>query len=591
MKLFKFFFGNFRTLYGYIGAKLLLLIGVIVLGGLFEGIGISAFLPIINIGGPADDNITKAFREFLAYVHVEPTLANLLLMLVLIFLAKGTVMLVQGIMLVKVHTGLTYSLRIMMIKKFGAMDYTYYSDTTTGYLNNIVTVEIERMIAAIMKFVIMLVNAIYVSIYIVISSTINFQMTLFMVGLGLGLLFVVRPLVMRSRRYSIGISAANAQLQHSLIEYIHNFVYIKATHAVPRFFRHIEENVAALKRMNFRLRAVGSVMTALLEPIAVILVAGLLYYQVVIQGRPATEFLVLALFFYRTFTKLLELQVLWQKYTEDLGGVATIEQASKVLDEHREIMGDVAVDPNKLDIEFDHVSFTYKDHPTLIDISLSIPTNKTVAIVGESGAGKTTVFGMVTGLLSPKLGRVTIGGIDYRDIDKVDLRGRIGYVTQDPVIFYATIAENISMWASENGVEDTVARIKRAAELAHCTEFIDCLPERFDTMVGDRGVKLSGGQRQRIAIARELFKEPEIMIFDEATSSLDTESERLIQASIAEMKGERTLIIIAHRLSTIRNADYIYVLSKGRLVEAGTFEQLRLADDGTFQRMHSVQQL
>jgi ABC-type multidrug transport system fused ATPase/permease subunit len=591
VKIFDFFFGNFRRFHGYIGPKFIWLIGAIVAGGLFESIGIGAFLPILKAGQPADDRITQAFRDVLAFLEIPPDLPNLLLMLVLIFLAKGVATLVQEFIILRVHTGLTYNLRMMLIKKFGAMQFSYYSDTTTGYLNNIVTVEIERMIAAVMRFVRMIVNGCYVMIYMMISATINMQMTLFMMGLGLVLLIVARPFVQLSQRYSLGISEANAALQHSVIEFIQNYVYIKATNTFSRFFRHLEEKVGILRQMNFRVRIVGAVMTASIEPIGVILVAGLLFYQIEMQGKAIAEFLVLAMFFYRTFGKLLDLQVLWQKFNENLGGLVTIEEAGKMLDANREVVGDIPVDSAKLDIELNGVSFAYKDHPVLYDLSLRIPTNKTIAIVGESGAGKTTVFGMLTGMLSPDDGRVSIGDTDYLDLDKLELRRHFGYVTQEPVIFLASIAENISMWASESGDEATMDRVKRAAEQAHCMEFIERMPDGFDTIVGERGIRLSGGQRQRIAIARELYKEPAIMIFDEATSSLDTDSERLIQASINEMKGEKTLIIIAHRLSTIRNADYIYVISKGRLVESGTFDELRSFDNGTFQRIYASQQL
>jgi ABC-type multidrug transport system fused ATPase/permease subunit len=591
VKLFHFFLGNFRKFYSYIGTKFLWLIGAIIAGGLFESIGIGALLPILKVGQPAEDGITRAFRDILAYCDIAPDLPNLLALLVLLFVAKGVAMLIQEIIILRVHTGLTYSLRMMMIDKFGAMNFSYYSDMTTGYLNNIVTVEVERMIAAIMSFVRMLSSTCYVLIYVLISFTINFQATLMMVGLGLVLIIGVKPLVRLSRRYSLGISETNATLQHSVIEFIQNFVYIKATNSFGRFFRHLEENVDALRRMHFRVRAIGAVMTASVEPLGVILVAALLYYQIEMQGRAIAEFLVLALFFYRTFGKLLILQVQWQKFNESFGGVVTIEKAKEMLDTHIEAGGSKVVDSGNLDIEMDGVSFAYKDQPVLRDLSLKIPTNKTVAIVGESGAGKTTVFGMLTGMLQPNAGRVCIGEIDYSHIDKFELRNRLGYVTQEPVVFLASVAENISMWASDDGGEEVMTRVRRAADLAHCTEFIEDMKDGFDSIVGERGIRLSGGQRQRLAIARELYREPDIMIFDEATSSLDTESERLIQSSINGMKGEKTLIIIAHRLSTIRNADHIYVLSKGRLMESGTFDELRSVENGAFQRIYASQQL
>ena len=591
MNTLGYFFGNFRKTYGYIGRRFHLLVAAIVAGGLFESVGIGAFLPILNLGEPAEDRISKAFHEFFEFIGVAPTLVSLLILLVVVFLAKGVAILVQDVVILRVHTGLMFQLRIMMVEKYGAMALSLYSDSTTGYLNNIVTTEIERMIAAIMRFIRMMVNATYVLIYILMSAVLNLQLTLFMVICGVAMVMAAKPLVRLSRRYSISISEENASLQNALIEFIQNFVYIKATHAFPRFFEHIKSNVERLRHLNFRVRLIGAAMTSSLEPVGVLLVAGLLYYQVAVQNKGVAEFLILAMFFYRTFTKLLELQIFWQKFNENLGGLSTFEQAKHRLDAHREISGTQVPRPGDTGIEFKNVSFAYKDQAALKDISLSIPANATIAIVGESGAGKTTTFGLLTGMLSPSQGQILIGEIDYRNLDLAELRRRIGYVTQDPVIFHASVADNISMWACESGDPDAMNRVKKAAEMAHCAEFIARTSNGYDTIVGERGIKLSGGQRQRIAIARELYKEPEIMIFDEATSSLDTESERLIQASISEMKGERTVIVIAHRLSTIRNADYIYVLSRGRLIEAGTFDELRSAQQGSFQRMYASQQL
>ena len=220
-----------------------------------------------------------------------------------------------------------------------------------------------------------------------------------------------------------------------------------------------------------------------------------------------------------------------------------------------------------------------------------IPKNRSVGIVGESGAGKTTLFDILTALLSPRAGSICIDGIDYRELDISSLRDNIGYVMQEPVIFNDTIANNISFWECDNRDDFCKKRIKKAAELSNCVRFIEDAVNGYETIIGDKGVKLSGGQRQRIAIAREIFKEPEIMIFDEATSSLDTESEVLIQKSIKSMMGKRTIIIIAHRLSTIRNCDYIYVLNDGRITEEGSFSELYSAENSVFSKMCHAQNL
>ena len=222
---------------------------------------------------------------------------------------------------------------------------------------------------------------------------------------------------------------------------------------------------------------------------------------------------------------------------------------------------------------------------------MNIPKNKSIGIVGESGAGKTTLFDILTGLLTPQAGRVCFDGIDYKEVDISSLRIIIGYVTQEPVIFNDTIENNISLWKCDGKGDPCRRKIEEAARLANCTKFINETERRYETVLGDRGVKLSGGQRQRIAIAREIFKEPEIMIFDEATSSLDTESEMLIQKSINSLKGTCTVVIIAHRLSTIKNCDYIYVLNEGRVAEEGSFTQLCDNRNSSLFRMIQAQEL
>jgi len=192
--------------------------------------------------------------------------------------------------------------------------------------------------------------------------------------------------------------------------------------------------------------------------------------------------------------------------------------------------------------------------------------------------------------LCPQSGIITIEGINFDLIDKEGHRARIGHVTQEPVMFNDSLANNITLGGNSH-IADYKYELERAAQLANCLDFINALPLGFDTIVGDKGIKLSGGQRQRIAIAREIFKRPEIMIFDEATSSLDTESELKIQKSIGDLKGKMTLVIIAHRLSTVIESEMIYVFSKGRIVEQGNFKDLYSIDDGVFKKMCDVQKL
>ena len=238
------------------------------------------------------------------------------------------------------------------------------------------------------------------------------------------------------------------------------------------------------------------------------------------------------------------------------------------------------------DVRVEHVSFRYApDHPeALHDVSFRIAPGETVALVGPSGAGKTTIAALLPRFWDVGSGRITIEGIDVRDLALTELRGAIGIVPQEPTLFSGTVRENIA-YGRPDGTE---GEIVAAARAAHAMEFIDRLPQGFDTRVGERGVKLSGGQRQRLAIARVFLKDPAIVILDEATSSLDSESERLVGEAMEVLLRGRSTLIIAHRLSTVRRADRVVVLDRGHVVEEGSHAEL-LAGGGVYAKLYKGQ--
>ncbi|MFC1498854.1 ABC transporter ATP-binding protein [Verrucomicrobiota bacterium] len=269
-------------------------------------------------------------------------------------------------------------------------------------------------------------------------------------------------------------------------------------------------------------------------------------------------------------------------------GAASFERFTEVMDIDPEIKdrpNATSLDSVKGNIKFDNVNFSYtKNGPTILnDINLEIKEGQTVALVGESGAGKTTLAAIIPRFYEPNSGKVAIDGHDIMDLKQISLRDNIGIVRQNAFIFDASIAENI-LFGNPNATEKELIN---AAKNANILEFIESLPEGFDTLAGEHGVKLSGGQKQRLSIARVFLKNPPILIFDEATSSLDSESESLIQNSMNELCRERTTIIIAHRLSTIRNADRIYVMKQGKIVESGTHEEL-IAKKGYYHQLHNI---
>jgi ATP-binding cassette, subfamily B, bacterial len=268
-------------------------------------------------------------------------------------------------------------------------------------------------------------------------------------------------------------------------------------------------------------------------------------------------------------------------------GMASTHRVMDLLDTPIAIdSGHLALPVVKGEIELEDVTFAYPDRQTTVkQLSLKIPAGQTIAIVGATGSGKSTLVKLLLRLYEIQSGRITLDGIDIQDLHLADLRKSIGLVSQDVFLFHGTVRENIAYGSPDADLNAVIA----AAKIAEADEFITHLPDGYDTIVGERGQKLSGGQRQRIAIARAVLKNPPILVLDEATSAVDNETEAAIQRSLDRITLDRTTIAIAHRLSTIRNAHRIYVMEQGQLVEAGTHEEL-LAENGIYAGLWNIQQ-
>ncbi|MGA2261513.1 MAG: ABC transporter ATP-binding protein [Acidobacteriota bacterium] len=349
------------------------------------------------------------------------------------------------------------------------------------------------------------------------------------------------------------------------------------THGVHRLFRNVAKSITGVS-------ATGAGSSVIVGAIGVIvmLVGG----RAILAGNMTLGGLVM----YTVFTGLLAMPVvqiaaIGTQITEAFAGLDRINEIKQMTTEDGNDKTQLPLSSVRGDITFDHVTFEYNSGaPVLKNVSFSAPAGSTTALVGSSGSGKSTLIGLVMAFHRPLQGRVTIDGVDLVSVRLRDYRSHLGVVMQENFLFDGTITDNIRF----SRPMATREEIREAARIAHCEEFIDGFEKKYDTVVGERGIKLSGGQRQRIGIARAILADPRILILDEATSSLDSESEMMIQDGLRSLRHGRTTFVIAHRLSTIRSADQILVLEGGEIVERGTHAEL-LAANGRYRQLYDKQ--
>lgn len=517
------------------------------------------------------------------------TLIILGIYLVLMTLLKVGATYLGGFFLVPIRTGVVRDLRNQLNAKILALPLGFFSEERKGDVLARITGDVGEVENSVMSSLdLLLKNPILIFVYLGSMLIISWQLTLF-VFLVLPVAGFVMGRVGKSlKRTSLEAQNQWGQLISQVEETLGGLRIVKAFTAeefVDKRFRDSNEEYRQTVIGVNRRQLLAHPVSELLGTATIAIV--LWYGGSLILNRDssidASTFIYYLVIFYSLINPLKDLS---KGAYAIRRGMGSMERVDRILQAESTITDPAEPKPVVFNeaIRLEKVSFRYAEEWVLRDVDLTIRKGQTVALVGHSGSGKSTLVDLIPRFYDVVEGRITIDGTDIREVAVADLRRLMGNVNQEPILFNASVFENIAF-----GVEGaTLEKVRQAAEVAHADEFINEMPAGYDANIGDRGGKLSGGQRQRLSIARAVYKNPPILILDEATSALDTKSERLVQSALDHLMEGRTTIVIAHRLSTIIHADVICVVDDGRIVEQGTHDEL-LALGGHYAKLHAIQ--
>jgi len=553
------------------------------------------FLPLLQLVGGDKEATGEGMGkldfmvEALQNMGLSLTLQTILVTLSIFFVIKGILTYLGNLYNVHVRQYFLRNLRLGLLRNFNRIKFKSYIQWNTGHIQNTFTTETERISNSFVHYFKTLNQGVNVAVYAGFAFTVDPKFaTLVIMGGGLTH-FVYSYFYKLSRKASRSLSSGNSIFHDLVIQHINNFKYLKATGRNLYYAKKLEGIVLDIEAQNKKLGIYGAALSAIREPLMMIIIALVTYIQTQFLDEPLAPILISLLFFYRALSSLNSMQSTWNLFIRFSGSIENVESFSNELKQNKEAKnGKLNFESNFKDITLKMVSFAFGGKKVIDNITLSIRKNESIAFVGESGSGKTTLVNIISGLLKPAHGSYHIDGKELKDININQFQKRVGFIAQEPVIFSTSIFNNITFFAEKT--EETKARFWKAINDSALKDFMTNFNNNENEDLGSNGVNISGGQRQRIAIARELYRDIDILILDEATAALDGETERMIQDSIDQLKGKYTIISVAHRLATIKNADCVVFMDKGKIVNALPFDQLVEAEP-RFAKMARMQSL
>ncbi len=552
------------------------LVALVVSSSLLEGVGIGFLVPLLESldrpGEVASDSYISTFlRSLFQLVGVPYTLWSILLAGFGLFLLHTVLVYVLDVRTALQSEEVTAQKRVRLFHNLLYADLSCIHARKEGELVNGIITECSRVQVAFMNAVYVLAHVVSIAMYLAMALMLSWPLVLAALGLvGIAALGLKREL-RKAALYGHMLTEANMQVQHTALEHLGGMRAIRAFNLEEYSHGVFRAQASELPRLRAAIARSRARLVTIFEAIIMACLMVIVYFSVTWARMSIPVLLTFVFILFRLYPKIGGMNKALHQAISTAPGAVAVARLIQATRSPSIRSGQKPFRQLREGVRFERVSFSYDGKGQVLrDVSFTIGRGQMVAIVGASGGGKSTLVNLLMRFYDPTSGRVLVDGTDLRELDLADWRRAVALVDQDVFLFNDTIRNNIAV--GKPGASE--AEIVAAARRAYAHDFIMELPQGYDTLIGDRGVRLSGGQRQRIALARALVREPQVLILDEATSELDSRSEQLIRQAVEEYARERTIFAIAHRLSTIRHADKILVLEGGRIVEEGDHKSL-----------------